>query len=272
MDVTFLSLIPAWEWPEDAGETLLRALRDDTRDQQERLLAAELASSIVVMNDDIAAALLSLVRDPDQAEEIRGTAAIALGPTLEQLYLELDAFEEPEDELVSAGTADAIRNTLREIYLDAEAPRDVRRRALEAAIRYPADWHANAVRAAYYSGDAAWKLTAVFSMVHIRGFEREILEVLESGGGELQRHAVKAAGNWEIDAAWPHVRSILLADRVDKPLLIAAIDAVTTLRPQEAPELLHEWMDSEDEEIADAVSEALVMAEGLANSEDEEEW
>jgi hypothetical protein len=273
MDVEALSFIPPWEWPEEAGETLLRALRDDkATDPEQRLLAAEMASALMVMNDEIARTLLASLRDPAESEEMRGTAAIALGPTLEQLYLEIDDFEDDEERPVSPEVATAIQNTLREVYLDAEVPRDVRRRALEASIRYPADWHANAVRAAYYSGDPWWKLTAVFAMAHIKGFETEILEVLESGEGELRYHAIRAAGNWEIRAAWPHVRSILVADDPDKRLLLAAIGALSTLRPRQAAEFLHEWIDSEDEEIADAASESLTIVEGLAAYRDRKEW
>jgi hypothetical protein len=44
-------------------------------------------------------------------------------------------------------------------------------RILEASVRAPQDRHPDAVRAAYASGDAAWKLTAVFRMADVRGFE-----------------------------------------------------------------------------------------------------
>lgn len=49
MDLKTLSEIPPWEWPDDAGETLLHTLRDTPADEEERLawnerVAARLAS------------------------------------------------------------------------------------------------------------------------------------------------------------------------------------------------------------------------------------
>jgi hypothetical protein len=56
--------------------------------------------------------------------------------------------------------------------MDASVPTDVRRRILEASVRAPQDWHRDAIRAAYASDDDVWRLTAVFCMRSVRGFER----------------------------------------------------------------------------------------------------
>ena len=50
------------------------------------------------------------------------------------------------------------------------------------------------------------------------------------------------------------------------PLLLAAIEAVASIRPEEAPEVLDDLLDSEDEEIADAVA----GAEGVVREEIED--
>jgi len=263
MDVTQLSSVPPWEWPADAGEVLLRALSPDASSDEVRHLAVDLASSTTVMNDDLARALLAILRDPAEAEEIRGAAAISLGPTLEEL--DLDEFGDPteafdEEALITAQVAEDVCGALRQLYLDAGIPKFVRRRALEASVRAQLDWHHAAVRAAYHSGDHDWRLTAVFCMRFVSGFEREIVEALDSGDPELRCQAIRAAGSWGVDAAWRHVHAALTAGVVDKALLLAAIEAVPGIRPGAAATVLASLAGSEDEEIADAVAEALVLA------------
>jgi hypothetical protein len=166
--------------------------------------------------------------------------------------------------------ARAIRDSLSDAYLDADAPKEVRRRALEASVRGEADWHTAAVRAAYHSGDDEWRLTAVFCMSYVKGFDSEIVEALESGDPELRYEAVHAAGNWAVERAWPHIRALVRVEEdVDKPLLLTAIDAAVCIRPGEVAEVLGDLAESEDEEIAEAVLEAMVMAEALTDTSEE---
>lgn len=85
-----------------------------------------------------------------------------------------------------------------------------------------------------------------------------------------------AAGTWELDAAWPHIAAALASALTDKRLLLAAIEPVSTIRPDEAPEILGDRLDSDDEDVVDAVQEALAMAKGLSEDaacrdDDEEE-
>ena len=61
-------------------------------------------------------------------------------------------------------------------------------------MRSPEPWHADAVRAAYHSGEEAWALTAVFGMRFLPGFEEQIVEALESENQEIHSNAVQAAG------------------------------------------------------------------------------
>jgi hypothetical protein len=72
-----------------------------------------------------------------------------------------------------------------------------------------------------------------------------------------------------VDAAWPHIRELVDSDATDKSLLLAAIDAVINMRPQEAAEVLGDLIDDDDQEISDAVYEALAMAEALDEIDDE---
>jgi hypothetical protein len=146
--------------------------------------------------------------------------------------------------------------------MDASAPNDVRRRALEGSVRGPQTWHRDAIRAAFASDDDAWKLTAVFCMRFVKGFDDQTLEALHSTNPAIHYEAVVAAGNWGVAAAWPHIAALLASASTEKPLLLAAIEAVPTIRPDDAAEILGDLLDSDDESVVDAVEEALAMAKG----------
>jgi HEAT repeat protein len=98
------------------------------------------------------------------------------------------------------------------------------------------------------SGDKEWTLTAVFSMRWVRGFEDQILAALKSGDPEIHYEAVRAAGNWELDEAWPHIVELVNHAHTPKPLLIAAIGAVGSIRPAETRKILADLAGSDDEE------------------------
>ena len=122
---------------------------------------------------------------------------------------------------------------------------------------------------AYSGDDEAWRLTAVFCMRFVRGFDEQILEALGSKNPDIHCEAVLAAGNWGMDAAWPHVAALITSEETDKPLLLAAIDAVAGIRPDEAAQILDDLADSDDEDIVAAVDEAIAMAEGPSGEDDE---
>jgi len=269
MDLKTLKDIPPWEWPEGTGKMFLRILGDDQADESDRLLAVELAGDFTVIDDELAEALLSIVRSGDETEELRGKASISLGPALE--HAAATGFEDADDILLSEEVFLEIQRYLRELFLDADVPQDVRRRILEASVRAPQAWHRDAVRAAYSSDDEAWKVTSVFCMRFVSGFDDQILEALDSGDPAIQYQAVCAAGDWEIDAAWRHIAALVTWDEIDKPLLLAVIEAVASIRPEEAPEILGDLADSDDEEIVEAVFEAFAMAEGSTEDEDNDE-
>ena len=269
MNLKTLKDTPPWEWPEDAGKLLLGILRDDRADASDRLIAADLAGDFIVINDELADALLSILVNSDESEAMRGTAAISFGAALEQAYIE--DFEDPEDVPISKKTFHKIQETLRKLYGDSELPKEVRRRILEASVRAPEDWHRDAVRAAYQKKDEDWRLTAVFCMRFIRGFDECILESLESENPEVHYQAVCAAGVWEVDAAWSHIAGIIRSTETEKSLLLAAIEAATEIRLYEAAEILGDLLDSDDEDIVDAVNEVMAMAEGPWDGEEDED-
>ena len=260
MNLTTLKDTPSWEWPEETAATLLDILRGDRSSASDLLLAAELAGDVTVISTELVDALLSILRRGDKPEAVRGQAAISLGPVLE--LADTEGFEDADDLPITERTFEEIQEWLHELYMDANVPRNVRRRILEASVRAPRDWHRDAIRAAYGSGDETWRLTAVFCMRFIPGFEEQILEALASPNPDLHYEAVVAAGNWGLDAAWPHVAALVASRTTPKPLLLASIDAVASIRPHDALELLGDLADSDDEDIADAAHEALAMAQG----------
>jgi hypothetical protein len=265
MDLEHLSSIEPWQWPAESRDLLLDVLREPGAPAEDRLLAAELSSESVVMDDAIANALLGILGSRDAAEELRGQAAISLGPVLE--LADIDGFDDLDDVPISEQTFRQIVESLERLFADQTVPTLVRRRILESSVRAARDWHENAVRSAYASDDADWKLTAVFAMRWIRGFDKEILESLTSTNEKLRYEAMCAAGNWEIDAAWPQIVEVIESTSTDKALLLAAIEAAAAVRPDEAGPLLVELTDSEDDDIVDAAHEAMAMAEAAASDD-----
>jgi hypothetical protein len=246
-----------------------KTLIDQRGDESDRLVAAELAGDFTVINDDLAHTLLTVVRSADESEQLRAKAAISLGPVLEQAAM--DRFEDPDDVPITERTFHHIQDSLEKIYLDNSTPKEVRRRILEASVRAPETWHRDAIRYAYSSGDKEWTLTAVFSMRWVRGFDDQILAALKSADPEIHYEAVKAAANWELDAAWAHIVELVNDVHTPKPLLLAAISAIGSIRPAEAGIILVDLADSDDEEIAEAADEAMAAAEVASDEEDEED-
>jgi len=249
---------------------LLDVLRNGRSSESDRLLATEFAGDITVINDELADALLSILRSGEKSEEVRGSAAISLGPVLE--HADTQGFEEADDLPISEHTFRRIQESLHGLYVDATIPKDVRRRILEASARAPQAWHQDAVRTAYAGDDEAWGLTAVFCMRFVRGFDEQILEALDSKNPDIHYEAVLAAGNWGVDTAWPHVAALLASEGTDKPLLLAAIDAAASIRPHEAAEMLEDLADSDDEDIVAAVHEAMAMAEGASGEDADDDF
>ena len=74
MNLKALKDTPPWDWAEGTGKMLLDILRDARAGASDRLVAAELAGDLVVMEDTLAHALLTVLRSGDEAEALRGQA------------------------------------------------------------------------------------------------------------------------------------------------------------------------------------------------------
>jgi hypothetical protein len=245
-------------------------LTHHSADAADRMIAAELAGDLVVMNNDLAGTLLRVIHDSSEPELLRAKAAISLGPVLDQA--DIDGFDDPETVPISEDMFERIQDSLEKLYVDESLPKQVRRRVLEASVRAARPWHEDAIRAAYATGDREWVLTAVFGMRWVRGFDQEIMESLTNPDSEIHFEAINAAGDSALDAAWPHVSELVEKARTTpKLLLLAAIEAVASIRPKEAAPMLTDLTESPDEEIADAAEEALMMAEAIPDDEDGEE-
>lgn len=272
-----LAAIPPWDWPPTAAPDIRAVLEDRNALTSERLLAAELAGDLIVMNDDLAEELLRILRSPDESEELRGGAAISFGAALEEANMEgYDGLEAP---VVTEPMLERAKAALRDSYQDPGSPKEVRRMALEASVRAPETWHAGAIRTAYDSGDREWKLTAVFCMRFVQGFDAEIAEALDTDDPDIHYEAVMAARDQAVPDAWGHLRALVLAagsgddlvpgeDDAERDLLIAAMQAVAFIRPLEAAEILGEIIQSVDEDLSEAALEALDMVQGLLEDDD----
>jgi len=268
MDLKTLEETPPWEWPKDTDKMLLDILRKGPVDAPDRILAVQLAGESTVVNDELARALLSVAQNDKEDGEVRGAALIALGPALEQA--DMMGFEEEDYIVISEDVFRMLQTSLQKLYMNPDLPKDIRRAVLEAAVRAPQQWQFEAVRAAYAGNDEAWRLTAVFCMGYLDGFDAQIMESLASNDPDIHYHAVCAAGNWDVHDAWPHIAALVRSDETDKELRIAAIGALAGIRPEESVEVLNGLIDSEDEDIVEAVFEALAMAGGLAEFEGDE--
>ena len=268
MDLKTLEETPPWEWPKDTDKMLLDILRKGPVDAPDRILAVQLAGESTVVNDELARALLSVAQNDKEDGEVRGAALIALGPALEQA--DMMGFEEEDYIVISEEVFRMLQTSLQKLYMNPDLPKDIRRAVLEAAVRAPQQWQYEAVRAAYTGNDEAWRLTAVFCMGYLDGFDAQIMESLASEDPDIHYHAVCAAGNWDVHDAWPHIAALVRSNETDKELRIAAIGALAGIRPEESVEVLNGLIDSEDEDIVEAVFEALAMAGGLTEFEGDE--
>ncbi len=267
MDLEELYDLPSWEWPEGTKEKLLELVQNAAAPLEERDTAAELLSDLDVMDDGVAEVLLKIASDPHEDLGLRTTAAVALGSALE--YADVEGFEDPEEDPISEAMFEKIQQKFYELYHDLRTPMEVRRSVFEGSVRAPQDWHRDEVASAYASGDDDWRLTAVFAMRWVEGFEEEILEALNSSDPDILYQAVCAAGAWGISEAAPVLEEILNLEEIDEDLLFAAIEAVPTVMPERAPEVLGPLRQSDDPDIVDAVEEALTTAKGILSLQDD---
>lgn len=272
-----LAAMPPWDWPPTAAPDIQAVLSDRKALVSERLLAARLAGDLIVMNDGLAEELLRILQSPDESQELRAEAAISFGAALEEASIE--GYESLDAPAVTEPMLQRAKEALWHTYQDPGNPKEVRRMALEASVRGPELWHAGAVRAAYRSEDPDWELTAVFCMRYVQGFDAEIVEALSTDDPDIYFQAVLAARDQAVPGAWDALRHLVLAvssgelpqpgeDDAGRHLLKAAIHAVASIRPLEAPEVLADIIDSDDEELSDVALEALEMVQALVEDDE----
>jgi hypothetical protein len=262
--------LPPWERPGNTGDKLKKIMRDHGAPVPDRELAIELAGDMTAVDNEICGLLIGILIDQTEPELLRSRACISLGPVLEQT--DMSGFDDPyDDPAITPEMFEHIKETLEAVYRDEAAPKLVRRKALEASVRAMQDWHPDAIRAQYASSDEEWKLTAVFGMRYVPGFETQIMEALNSANQDIHIEAIRAAGEREVHDAWPHIRALLKSSKTPKPLLLDAIGASAYVSPDEAGPALVDLVDSDDEEISEVAAEAMMEAESATEPYDEDE-
>ena len=95
MDLKALKDTPPWDWPEGTPEKLLSVVRDKQAAEPDRVPAMEMAGDFTVVNDELVEALLAILRNSEESQEVLARAAISFGPILE--YADTEGFEDPDD-------------------------------------------------------------------------------------------------------------------------------------------------------------------------------
>ncbi len=247
-----------WDYPESADADIDAGLQSDEADV--RRLAISLASTGV---EPHRLETLLKIAQGDKEPELAAAAAIALGPALEESYLD-DPGESgegvfgPDDApTISPALYRKLRDGLRALHDDTARPLLVRRRALEAAVRAPEAWMTEATRAAYAAPELEWRSTAVFCMGYLQEFDDAILEALKSDEAPIKFEALRAAGERELAAAGKEVLRVAGDPEADKDLRLAAIEALESLDVPGAEELLEDLVEKADDELAEAAEAAL---------------
>lgn len=235
--------------------------------------AAALQEIAPVVDDALARELLRFARDPESEPRERGQALIALGPALEET-----SYEEEEDGSLappmgpeewwetplSEAAYREVQENLRRIYHDGAQPKEVRRRALEAAVRARRPWHRDAVATAWSSDDDEWRVTAVFAMGFLGGFDDEIETAFRGDDPILRREAMRAAGLAELEHLAPELLEVAMDAEADPEERIAALEALGELQQVDYQDEIQELTDDEDPEVAEAAQEALEEIETWA--------
>lgn len=241
-------------------------------DADDKVRSAAIHELMHEMDDEIARALLD-VASSDAAEDVREDVIVGLGPVLEEAgddYFDDDFDLDPElGPAVSREMYETIGSELRAIYENESQPKLLRRRAFEVLTRDPQPWLPDAIREHFASEDPEWKMTAIFGMGHVAGFEKEIAGLVGSLTGPLLTEAVVAAGRMEVTAAAKRIRELATSNATERILRLAAIEALPFV-DDDVDELLHDLADSEDDQIAmvaDAALEELMLAGTIDDDE-----
>ena len=241
----------------EENQLLVGALRHP--DASVRLRTLEQA--VYEADDELAEELMRLLLE-DPSEEVRARVPIALGPTLELCWDEIvDGRLPPPSDWGSAPLTqkvyDRLIETLRRLYLDGTTPELVRRRVLEGAVRSPQPWQEKATAAAFGSEQESWRITAVFCMGHLRGFDDQIVEAFDSGSEAVRCEAIRAAGRRGVKRLAGALVALAGDPGADLDERVAAIEALPSFELPGTSDLLEELTADPEEAIAEAAEEAL---------------
>jgi hypothetical protein len=227
------------------------------------------------MDDEVARAFLD-VASSDAEERIRADTIIGLGPIIDEAGIDYDDEDDEGFELdpelgppISREMFETIVREVRGLYEDEAQPKLVRRRAFEVLVRDPQPWLTAEIRKHYASDDPEWKVSGIFGMGYVPGFDKEIAAAVKSESGKLLFEAVRAAGSMEVAGAAPRIRELAASTTGDADLRLIAIDALPQV-DRDSFDLLESLSLSDDEEVA-AAAEAALDELSIAESYDHED-
>ncbi len=263
----FLAQMVTWDWPDEGTLWYREGLQSE--DDACRLKAVQL-SCYALVDESIAEILMHIVKT-DKNPEIAAAAAIGLGSALEEYDID-EGIEDEYSETLSTPLIEAIQQTLKNTYYNGENDDLLRRRCLEAAVRAPQDWQVKETRAAFASPGKDWRVTALFCMGQLDGFDDEILNALADSNEEIQREAILSAGHRELVQAAPFIVDVATNVNQDLEMRLAAISALGSLSSPDVIELLEQLSHDKDEDIAataENAMEELVLISGMYDPDDD---
>ena len=228
----------------------------------------------LAMDDEIARAFLDIASS-DADEEIRADVIVGLGPIIDEAGIDYGDGEEFEFEAelgpgITQETFGTIVREIRELYESEAQPKLIRRRAMEVLVRDPRPWMAAEIRRHFAGDDQQWKMTSVFAMGYLRGFDDEIAATVSSERDLLLYEAVRSAGRMQVAAAAPRIRELAASESTESDLRLAAIDALPSVDP-DCRELLETLKHSSDAEVADSAAAALEELNMFETSDEDDD-
>jgi hypothetical protein len=199
--------------------------------------------------------LLELALDREASAELRARAAIALGPAMELWEMERDdPFPvEGEEFTFDPEVAERIHRSLLALVRDEEAPKLVRRRAFEAAVRSLSEEHDALIRRFWGDSDPEWRLTAMFAMGQNTRYEREVLAAIDDGSLDpvVRAEAFRSAAGLDLREVVGRAEAIAADAGESEDLRGGAMVAFARFAPLEAAELLERIAREERGELQD---------------------
>ncbi len=215
--------------------------------------------------------LLDAAHD-DLGKQVRENSIIVLGRfifegSMEGYDLELNNPIATED--ITIDDYNKVKNTLLNIYKDNKRTVDDRRLALEALSFSSEDEIEELIKDAYNNKDKSFKQSAIFSMGrngNIRWNDIILIE-LKNTDTDLQREAIKAAGEGKVDKAGPELLKLTYSDDPDIVKLSAWSLGQTGW--EDAFNRLYELSESKDHEIQVIADEAIEEWHSICGNDDD---